>query len=125
MLILHKFFGTVALATNLKICFPARSDDQSGGVLTTKHLSSSSLKNFEQLHYEKIEKVELIGRIERRKIYYLQIRNNWEWKKYLPKKDWVAFTIADKEDEKLVPSMVKTCFDKMYLILAAQEILPR
>ena len=56
--------------------------------------------------------MELIGRIERRRIYYLQIRNNWEWKKYLPKKDWAAFTIANKEDEELVPSMVKTCFDK-------------
>lgn len=56
--------------------------------------------------------MELIGRINRRKIYYVQIRNNSEWKSSLPKNDWVAFTIADKEDEELVPPTVKICMDK-------------
>ncbi|PWJ32495.1 hypothetical protein [Sediminitomix flava] len=56
--------------------------------------------------------MELIGRINRRKIYYVQIRNNSEWKSSLPKNDWVAFTIADKEDEELVPPSVKICMDK-------------
>ena len=56
--------------------------------------------------------MELIGRINRRKIYYIQIRNNSEWKFSLPKSDWVAFKIADKEDEELVPPTVKICLDK-------------
>ncbi len=51
--------------------------------------------------------MELIGRIERRKVYYVQIRNNSTWKKSIPKRDWLAFTIADKEDEELVPPIVK------------------
>ncbi|WP_405605931.1 hypothetical protein [Polaribacter sp. Asnod1-A03] len=56
--------------------------------------------------------MELIGRINRRKIYYVQIRNNSDWKFSLPKNDWVAFTIANKEDEDLVPATVKICMDK-------------
>ncbi|MCF7560293.1 hypothetical protein L3X39_06540 [Sabulilitoribacter multivorans] len=56
--------------------------------------------------------MELIGRINRRKIYYVQIRNNSEWKSSLPKNDWVAFTIANKEDEELVPVVVKVCMNK-------------
>lgn len=56
--------------------------------------------------------MELIGRINRRKIYYIQIRNNSEWKSSLPKNDWVVFTIANKEDEELVPPAVKICMDK-------------
>ncbi|MEM6719046.1 MAG: hypothetical protein AAF611_07020 [Bacteroidota bacterium] len=56
--------------------------------------------------------MELIGRIRKRKIYYVQIRNNSEWKSSLPKNDWVAFTIANEEDEELIPSLVKVCIDK-------------
>tara|TARA_R110001606_G_scaffold225781_3_gene373876 strand:+ start:15 stop:524 length:510 start_codon:yes stop_codon:yes gene_type:complete len=56
--------------------------------------------------------MELIGRINRRKVYYVQIRNNAEWKNSLPKNDWAAFTIANKEDEELVPPTVKICMDK-------------
>ena len=55
--------------------------------------------------------MELIGKINRRKIYYVQIRNNSDWKSSLPKKDWVAFTIVNKEDEELVPPAVKICMD--------------
>jgi len=56
--------------------------------------------------------MELIGRIERRKIYYIQIRNNSTWKKSIPKKDWLAFTIAVKEDEELIPPIIKECLDR-------------
>ena len=56
--------------------------------------------------------MELLGRINRRKIYYVQIRNNSEWKSLLPINDWVAFTIANKEDEELVPPVVKVSMDK-------------
>lgn len=56
--------------------------------------------------------MQFIGRINRRKIYYVQVRNNTEWKFSLPNKDWVAFTIANEEDEELVPPAVKTCMDK-------------
>lgn len=56
--------------------------------------------------------MELIGRIKRRKIYYVQIRNNSTWEKSMPKKDWVAFMIANKEDEELVPLIVKECLNR-------------
>lgn len=56
--------------------------------------------------------MECIGRINRRKIYYVQIRNNPNWKSALPNVDWVAFTIADIEDDELVPPAVKICMDK-------------
>ena len=56
--------------------------------------------------------MELLGRINRRKIYYVQVRNNPEWKNSLPKNDWIVFTIANKEDEELVPPAVKICMDK-------------
>ena len=56
--------------------------------------------------------MELIGRIDSRKIYYLSVRNNSDWKSSLPNKDWLAFTIANKEDEELVPPVIKVCLDK-------------
>ncbi|NAS32606.1 hypothetical protein GTQ40_16615 [Flavobacteriaceae bacterium R38] len=55
--------------------------------------------------------MEFLGRVNKRKVYYVQIRNNSDWKSVIPKNDWVAFTIANKEDEELIPSVVKTCMD--------------
>lgn len=55
--------------------------------------------------------MELLGRINRRKIYYVQVRNNPEWKSKLPNNDWVAFTIANKEYEEMAPVVVNTCID--------------
>ena len=51
--------------------------------------------------------MELLGKIQHRKIYYLQIRNNRDWKSQLPDRDWIAFTIANKEDEELVASSTR------------------
>lgn len=56
--------------------------------------------------------MELIGNINRRKVYYIQIRNNSDWITSLPNKDWVAFTIANIEDEELVSPAVKVCLDR-------------
>ncbi len=56
--------------------------------------------------------MELIGRINRKKIYYVQIRNNPNWESDLPNNDWIAFTIANEEDEELIPPVVKICIDK-------------
>jgi len=53
-----------------------------------------------------------IGKIGNRTIYYVQVRNNANWKISLPNKGWIAFTIANKEDGELVPSMVSTCINK-------------
>ncbi|WKN43575.1 hypothetical protein [Tunicatimonas pelagia] len=55
--------------------------------------------------------MELIGRINRRKVFYIQVRNNADWIKSLPTRDWIAFTIANKEDEELIPPAVKICLD--------------
>ena len=56
--------------------------------------------------------MELIGRINRKKIYYIQIRNNPNWESDLPNNDWIAFTIANEEDEELIPPTVKICIAK-------------
>lgn len=56
--------------------------------------------------------MELIGQIEERKIYYLPIRNNSTWKKNMPKRAWIAFTIANEEDEELVPQIVAECLNR-------------
>jgi len=56
--------------------------------------------------------MELIDRINKRKIYYVQIRNNSTWKSSLPKNGWVAFTIANEEDGELIPPCVKICIDR-------------
>jgi hypothetical protein len=69
--------------------------------------------------------MELIGRIYNRKIYYVHIRNNPEWKSSLPKKDWVVFTIANEEDEELVPPAVKICMDKNVLYTCSAGTLAR
>ncbi|WP_431137378.1 hypothetical protein [Psychroserpens mesophilus] len=59
--------------------------------------------------------MELIGKIGRRKIYYVQIRNNSEWKSSLPKKDWIAFTISNNEDKELIYSAVNVILNKNVL----------
>jgi hypothetical protein len=56
--------------------------------------------------------MELIGQVEERKIYYLPIRNNPTWKKIMPKGNWVAFTIANKEDKELVKLVVEECLNR-------------
>ena len=56
--------------------------------------------------------MEFIGIVNRRKVYYVHIRNNPEWKSSLPRNDWVAFTIADRGDYELVLPAVKICLDK-------------
>lgn len=56
--------------------------------------------------------MEQLGRIGKRKVSYIQVRNNVGWEKALPKTDWVAFTITNEEDEEMVPPAVKACMDK-------------
>ena len=58
------------------------------------------------------EKMELIGRIDKRKIFYLPVRSNPGWKISLPKQDWIALTIANPEDEEMVPPAVNICLDR-------------
>ncbi|WP_245658025.1 hypothetical protein [Roseivirga echinicomitans] len=61
---------------------------------------------------DNFDKMEFLGRVGKRKIYYLQVRSHPEWANSLPKNDWIAFTIAHKEDEELIPPIVKKCIDK-------------
>ena len=59
-----------------------------------------------------IQGMELLGGIERKLIYYIKIRDTPNWGELLPTDGWVAFTIANTEDRKLVPDAVKVCLDK-------------
>lgn len=56
--------------------------------------------------------MKFLGRIQRKKIYYIALREDGNWKHRLPKKDWIAFTIANEEDEELVASSITACLDK-------------
>ena len=56
--------------------------------------------------------MELIGSIGRRKVYYIQIRNNATWEASMPVRDWVALTIANQEDTALVPRVIKACLNR-------------
>ena len=56
--------------------------------------------------------MEFISRIKHRKAYYIPVRNNPNWKKGLPKNDWIVFIVANQEDEEILPSITKICIDK-------------
>ncbi len=56
--------------------------------------------------------MELLGRVNRRKVFYIQIRNNPKWAKSLPNQDWIAFTVANEEDDEMIPSVIKVCLDQ-------------
>lgn len=48
-----------------------------------------------------------IGKIYNRVIYYLSVRENEDWAKFLPTESWVVFTIADKADQEILGESVK------------------
>lgn len=56
--------------------------------------------------------MELIGQIQRRKIYYTDLQKDPNWYLKLPQKDWVVFSISHAVDEERIPLMVKHCLDK-------------
>ena len=67
--------------------------------------------------------MELLGKVGRRPIHYLAVRNNRDWKHSLPKGEWVVFTIANKGDEELVYPVAKACLDhKVGAICSGGEI---
>lgn len=67
--------------------------------------------------------MELLGKVGRRPIHYLAVRNKRDWKHSLPKGEWVVFTIANKGDEELVHPVAKACLDhKVGAICSAGEI---
>ncbi|WP_394751082.1 hypothetical protein [Spongiimicrobium salis] len=59
--------------------------------------------------------MELLGRINRREIFYVKRRNNPDWKYSLPGNNWIAFIIANNEDEEMIPLAVNVCLDKNVL----------
>lgn len=70
--------------------------------------------------------MELLGKVGRRPIYYLAIRNNRAWRKSLPNGEWVVFTIANEEDEEMIYPVAKACIDhKVGAICSAGELAYR
>ena len=55
--------------------------------------------------------MELLGKIQRRAIYYIAIRNHLGWRRKLPKSDWLVFTIANKEDEDQISVVTQKCLN--------------
>ncbi len=56
--------------------------------------------------------MELIGIIDGRKIFYLNVRTEMDWYNSLPNKRWCAFTIANIRDKQLYIKAVPICLDK-------------
>ncbi|PZR30270.1 MAG: hypothetical protein DI538_22985 [Azospira oryzae] len=56
-----------------------------------------------------------IGELNSRQIFYTNVRTDQQWFDQLPASNWLAFTIADKEDKHLLDEAVAKCLDKNVL----------
>ncbi len=55
--------------------------------------------------------MKILGNINDRQIIYFNIRVENSWHSQLPLNNWIAFTIADKEDEYLLNDTIIKCLD--------------
>lgn len=56
--------------------------------------------------------LELLGQIGDRQVFYCTIRSDTNWSAKINIENWIAFTIADEEDEELLPELVTKCIEK-------------
>lgn len=56
--------------------------------------------------------METLGHISFKQIFYCNVRTDKDWFEQLPSDHWFAFTIADKEDDALIPAVAIKCIDK-------------
>ena len=66
-----------------------------------------------------------IGIVNRRQIFYTNVRTEAEWFYKLPFDNWCAFTIADNEDHGLIEFAVEKCLDKLVLYSCSAGQLAR
>ena len=67
--------------------------------------------------------MELLGKVGRRAVYYLAIRNNPAWKTSLPSEEWIVFTVANEADREMIHPVAKACIDhKAGAICCAGEL---
>ena len=66
--------------------------------------------------------METLGKVNNREIKYFNIRSNPNWFYQLPSEYWIAFTIADIEDQELLNDATIKCLDKgvLYTCSAGQ-----
>jgi len=56
--------------------------------------------------------MELLGTVNSRQVFYCNVREEQNWFEQLPITNWIAFTIADNEDQELIDNIVKRSLDK-------------
>jgi hypothetical protein len=56
-----------------------------------------------------------LGELNSRQIFYTNVRTDLQWFDELPSSNWLAFTMADKEDKHLLDEVVTKCVDKNVL----------
>jgi len=56
--------------------------------------------------------VEIIGTLNSRQIYYCKVRADENWFEELPVKNWIAFTIANNNDNSLIQDIAVKCLSK-------------
>lgn len=55
--------------------------------------------------------MEILGSIEGKVIYYLNLRRQTDWHTNLPGVPWIAYTIVGNEDKDLLNDLVNKCLD--------------
>ena len=56
--------------------------------------------------------METLGHISFKQIFYCHVRTDKNWFEKLPADHWFAFTIADIDDEAMIPDVAVKCMDK-------------
>jgi hypothetical protein len=56
--------------------------------------------------------MELLGQIKERQIFYCNIRSEEKWFDSVDFENWIAFTIADNDDQQFLHDMSARCLDK-------------
>ena len=56
--------------------------------------------------------MEKLGLVNNRQILYCNVRSQQSWFDQLPSKNWIVFSIADKDDEALLNNATIKCLDK-------------
>lgn len=67
---------------------------------------------FTQLLYASRKKMNRIGNINEREIFYISTKDNPEWMNLLPTANWVVFTIADEENREILHESTTQILDR-------------
>ncbi len=67
--------------------------------------------------------MEILGHISFKEILYCNVRTNQDWFNQLPPNKWIAFTIANDEDNELIADVAAKCLDKAVSCICCAGLL--